>query len=71
MDVKGQNIVIIGGGESGVGAALLGKKLGANVFVSDAGALKDNYRKELLDADIDFEESGHDFDRILASKYVM
>ena len=71
MDVKGQNIAIIGGGESGVGAALLGKKLGANVFVSDAGALKDNYRKELLDADIDFEESGHDFDRIVASKYVI
>lgn len=71
MDVKGQNIAIIGGGESGVGAALLGKKHGANVFVSDAGALKDNYRKELLDADIDFEESGHDFDRIVASKYVI
>ena len=71
MDVKGQNIAIIGGGESGVGAALLGKKLGANVFVSDAGTLKDNYRKELLDADIDFEESGHDFDRIVASKYVI
>lgn len=71
MDVKGQNIAIIGGGESGVGAALLGKKHGANVFVSDAGALKDNYRKELLDADIHFEESGHDFDRIVASKYVI
>ena len=71
MDVKGQNIAIIGGGESGVGAALLGKKHGANVFVSDAGALKDNYRKELLNADIDFEESGHDFDRIVASKYVI
>ena len=70
MDVKGQNITIIGGGESGVGAALLGKKLGANVFVSDAGTLN-NYRKELLDADIDFEESGHDFDRIVASKYVI
>ena len=66
-----KNIAIIGGGESGVGAALLGKKLGANVFVSDAGTLKDNYRKELLDADIDFEESGHDFDRIVASKYVI
>ena len=71
MDVKGQNIAIIGGGESGVGAALLGKKLGANVFVSDSGTLKDDYRKELLDAGIDFEESGHDFDKIGASKYVI
>ena len=43
MDIKGQNIAIIGGGESGVGAALLGKKMGANVFVSDAGALKEQY----------------------------
>ena len=71
MDIKGQNIAIIGGGESGVGAALLGKKMGANVFVSDAGALKEQYRKELLDENIDFEESGHDFERIVASKYVI
>ena len=71
MDIKGQNIAIIGGGESGVGAALLGKKMGANVFVSDAGILKDQYRKELLKANIDFEESGHNFERILASNYVI
>ena len=71
MDIKGQNIAIIGGGESGVGAALLGKKMGANVFVSDAGALKDQYRKELQKENIDFEESGHSLDRILASKYII
>ena len=71
MDIKGQNIAIIGGGESGVGAALLGKKMGANVFVSDAGVLKEQYRKELLDENIDFEESGHDFERIVASHYVI
>ena len=55
MDIKGQNIAIIGGGESGVGAALLGKKMGANVFVSDAGALKAQYRNELLKENIDIE----------------
>ena len=71
MDIKGRNIAIIGGGESGVGAALLGKRMGANDFVSDAGALKEQYGKELLDAKIDFEESGHDFERIVASNYVI
>ena len=44
-----QKIVILGGGESGVGAALLAKQKGFDVFVSDAGIIKDQYLNELLE----------------------
>lgn len=52
-------IVILGGGESGVGAALLGKREGYEVFVSDFGIIKDNYKKILINNNIPFEEEGH------------
>jgi UDP-N-acetylmuramoylalanine--D-glutamate ligase len=52
-------ICILGAGESGVGAALLAKHLGYPVFVSDAGPIKDNYRQELRDNGIPYEESKH------------
>ena len=71
MHLEGQNIVIIGGGESGVGAAILANKMGANVFVSDAGLLKENYKSELLQLNIEYEESGHDLDRILQAHLVI
>jgi UDP-N-acetylmuramoylalanine--D-glutamate ligase len=64
-------MVILGGGESGVGAALLGKQKGYDVFLSDAGSLKENYRNELKDAGIEFEEGKHDESRILAADEVM
>ncbi len=52
-------LLILGGGESGTGAALLGKKLGYEVVVSDSGKLKDKY-KEVLDAyNVIWEEGGH------------
>jgi UDP-N-acetylmuramoylalanine--D-glutamate ligase len=51
MDKK---FIILGGGESGVGAALLAKKNGYDVFVSDAGSLKEVYRNELTAAGIQF-----------------
>ena len=50
-----ERLVILGGGESGVGAALLGKKQGFEVFLSDKGNLKENYKKTLLENSIDFE----------------
>ena len=71
MELQNQNIAIIGGGESGVGAALLAKKMGASVFVSDAGLLKDQYRKELEDQGIDFEESSHDMKRLSNARWVV
>ncbi|HMS29035.1 MAG TPA: UDP-N-acetylmuramoyl-L-alanine--D-glutamate ligase [Saprospiraceae bacterium] len=54
-------IVILGGGESGIGAALLAKKRGLPVFVSDNGKIHDHFVNELVEAEIDFEQEGHDF----------
>lgn len=49
-------MVILGGGESGVGAALLGKQNGYDVFLFDESSLKEGYRNELLQAEIAFAE---------------
>lgn len=54
-----QNILVLGAGESGTGAALLAKKQQLDVFVSEYGTIKNNYRKILLENHIDFEENGH------------
>ncbi len=60
-----KKIVILGGGESGVGAALLAKQQGYDVFLSDASSLKEVYRNELFNAGIEFEEGSHTDKRIL------
>jgi UDP-N-acetylmuramoylalanine--D-glutamate ligase len=60
-------ISILGGGESGVGAALLAKSKGFEVFLSDAGTLKENYQQTLRENQIEFETGGHTLERILAS----
>ena len=52
-------LVVLGAGESGVGAAILGKKTGYNVFVSDNGTIDKKYRQVLLINEISFEENGH------------
>ncbi|NOT38197.1 MAG: UDP-N-acetylmuramoyl-L-alanine--D-glutamate ligase [Saprospiraceae bacterium] len=52
-------LVILGCGESGMGAALLAHKLAIPVFVSDSGIIKDEFKKHLIDEEIDFEEGGH------------
>lgn len=64
-------IVVLGGGESGVGAAYLAKKKGMNVFLSDRGVIKDDYKKQLIEAGIEFEEEQHDEARILAADWVI
>ncbi len=64
-------IVILGAGESGVGAALLAKQKGYNVFVSDASAVKPIYQSELEANEIPFESGTHDVERILAADEVM
>jgi UDP-N-acetylmuramoylalanine--D-glutamate ligase len=66
-----KKIIILGGGESGVGAALLAKQQGYDVFLSDAGSLKEKYRNELQAMGIDFEEGKHSVERILAADEVM
>lgn len=53
------DLLILGGGESGVGAALLGRKLGCRVRLSDSGKLKEKYRNVLTKADIEWEENTH------------
>ncbi len=54
-----EKIYILGAGESGTGAALLAAKKGFDVFVSDAGYIRDQYKKELDQNGIDWEEGGH------------
>ncbi len=66
-----KKIVILGAGESGVGAALLAKQKGYNVFVSDASAIKPIYQSELEANAIPFESGTHDIDRILEADEVM
>ena len=58
-------LVVLGAGESGVGAAILGKKIGYNVFVSDNGTIDKKYRQVLLINEISFEENGLGFNPIL------
>lgn len=65
------NIIILGGGESGVGAAVLAKHKGHPVFLSDGGKLKDIYKAELTANGIEFEEGGHSVERILAADEVV
>jgi UDP-N-acetylmuramoylalanine--D-glutamate ligase len=54
-----KRMVILGGGESGVGAALLAKQRGYEVFLSDGGSLKTIYKRELEEKGIEFEEGEH------------
>ncbi len=54
-----KRIIILGAGESGVGAALLAKSKGYDVFVSDAAEIKAGFKQELVKANIAFEEFNH------------
>lgn len=58
------NLIILGGGESGVGAAILGKVAGWKVFVSDYGQIKPKYKEELEQHGIEYEEGKHTMERI-------
>jgi len=64
-------LIILGGGESGVGAALLGKQQGYNVFLSDAGFLNEKYKNTLSEHNIAFEEGGHTTEKILNADEVV
>jgi len=64
-------IVVLGGGESGCGAAYLAKKKGLEVFLSDKGAIKDNYKQFLANNEIEFEEGSHDEERILNADWIV
>lgn len=66
-----KRLVILGGGESGVGTALLGIKKGYKVFVSDKGQIKEEYKKVLKHFEIDWEEKQHTESKILNADLVM
>jgi UDP-N-acetylmuramoylalanine--D-glutamate ligase len=64
-------LVVLGGGESGVGTAILGKQKGYEVFVSDFGKIKDNYQEVLTSNEIVWEEEQHTEALILNADVVM
>jgi len=65
------SIVVLGGGESGVGAAILAAKKGYEVFVSDAAMIKAHFKEDLHQYDIPYEEGGHDLSRIQAADLII
>ena len=71
MNKENLKVVILGGGESGVGAAILAKTKGLEVFLSDLGEIKEHYKKILEENEIEFEEKNHDEERILAADWVI
>jgi len=64
-------IAILGAGESGIGAAILAKKQGFEVFVSDFGTIKPKYKQDLISYEIEFEEGKHNFDKILNANEII
>jgi UDP-N-acetylmuramoylalanine--D-glutamate ligase len=66
-----EKIVILGAGESGVGSAILARKEGFSVLVSDAGKIKPDYRQTLTDKGLEFEEGGHTESRMLEADTVI
>ena len=71
MRGHGKNIVILGAGESGIGATHLALKQGWNVFVSDFGIIKPNFKQELEQLGVEWEEGRHDETRILHADLIV
>lgn len=66
-----EKLIILGGGESGVGAAILGLKQGFSVFVSDFGKIREKYKNILAEYSIEFEEGQHTETKILEAALVV
>lgn len=66
-----KRLVVLGGGESGVGTAILGKQKGYEVFVSDKGSIKQHYKDVLVQNEIEWEELQHTNEKILNADVVM
>ncbi len=66
-----KNLVVLGGGESGYGSAVLGKVKGYSVFLSDRGVLKSDYKDKIIEHGIEFEEGGHTMERILDATLIV
>lgn len=69
METK--KLVVLGGGESGVGAAILAKDKGYRVFLSDGGAIKEKYAAVLAEEGIEFESGGHTREKIIDADIVV
>lgn len=66
-----KRLVILGAGESGIGAAVLAKQQGYDVFISDGGKVKEKFKTQLLKYDISFEEGVHTEEKILNATEVV
>jgi len=71
MEAQNRLLVILGAGESGVGAAILAKAKGWRVFVSDGASIKPTFQQELNEQHIAFESGSHDFSRILSADLIV
>ncbi len=69
--MQSKTIVVLGGGISGYGSAILAKKRGFEVFLSDAGKIADRYKARLEEWRVPYEEGGHSLERILAATEVV
>lgn len=69
--MNSKKIAILGGGESGIGTAILAKQKGYEVLVSDFGKIKETYKNVLTDFDIVWEEGGHSEAKIVTASVVM
>src|SRR5690606_673372 len=66
-----KKLVVLGAGESGVGAAVLAQQKGYDVFVSDSGLILAEYKQQLIDLNIEFEEGIHTAARILNADVIV
>ena len=66
-----ERVVVLGGGESGVGSAVLAKVKGFDVFLSDSGKIKDDAKATLAKWEIEYEEGGHTMEKILNANEVV
>jgi UDP-N-acetylmuramoylalanine--D-glutamate ligase len=66
-----RKLVILGAGESGVGAALLGRQQGWEVFVTDGGTIKDEFKESLQHAGISYEEGQHTMEQVLGADCIV
>lgn len=68
---RNKKLVVLGAGESGVGTAVLAQKQGFDVFVSDKGSIKPEYRAALEKYKIRFEEGNHDEEEIMSAAEIV
>jgi UDP-N-acetylmuramoylalanine--D-glutamate ligase len=71
MEGAGKRLIVLGAGESGVGTAILGKKQGWDVFVSDLGAIAEEYKADLIKYEIRWEEGKHTEEEIFNADLVV